>query len=233
MYTRTLAVLNFAFYNGVYAVDVTASALQVELAQAEIKSCDLNALGAQWRQDAMDCWGDSSCRERVDADFEQAVCECDSKWIITWRPDRRGYGASYSSSNPERDCGGGAATPEPESASPPAPEPDSASTPAPEPEQVPAASTPAGASDYDCDDAPALDWSLVDAAANGEGSVSEQCRNLNFQLRQLEKHNEYRALHGADPLDFDPDLADDAQAWAEHLDSLGRMYHARNLRDLG
>ena len=62
--------------------------------------------------------------------------------------------------------------------------------------------------------------------------MSESCRNLNFQLRQLEKHNTYRAAHGAKPLEYDSDLADYAQAYAEHLSLNNLWQHDPNLDTL-
>ena len=170
--------------------------------------------------------------EDAAADFDRKVCQCDPKWVITWKDGYWGFGASYSSANPDRDCGGGAAGPASESTpEPDTPEPDTPT--ASETEEAPEAQTPAGAADWSCDDAPPLDWGMVDPAANGEGSLTEECRNLNFQLRQLEKHNEYRARHGADPLEWDPSLAAQAQEWAEHLADIDKMRHAGDLGDLG
>ena len=71
-----------------------------------------------------------------------------------------------------------------------------------------------------------------DPSANGEAAVSEECRNRNFQQRQLDAHNEYRALHGADALEYDPELAAAAQAYAEHLAGIDKMKHDPNLREL-
>ena len=46
MYTKTLAVLNFAFYNGIYAIDVVSGAPQEEiLSQVDIQGCPENYMG--------------------------------------------------------------------------------------------------------------------------------------------------------------------------------------------
>ena len=48
MYTKTLAVLNFAFYNGIYAIDVASGAIQIQeeiLSQVDIQGCDGNYMG--------------------------------------------------------------------------------------------------------------------------------------------------------------------------------------------
>lgn len=65
-----------------------------------------------------------------------------------------------------------------------------------------------------------------------EDGVSESCRNLNFQLRQLDKHNEYRKAHGANPLVYDPELADLAQKYAEFLSENDLFEHDPELKRL-
>lgn len=43
----------------------------------------------------------------------------------------------------------------------------------------------------------------------------------------LRAHNAKRALHGASPLVWDAKLAQEAQAWANHLADIERMEHAQ------
>ena len=43
----------------------------------------------------------------------------------------------------------------------------------------------------------------------------------------------YRADHGADPLEYDPDLADDAQEYAQYLSENNLWRHDPNLNALG
>jgi uncharacterized protein YkwD len=45
-------------------------------------------------------------------------------------------------------------------------------------------------------------------------------------MLQLEAHNEYRAMHGAEDLTFDADLAAAAQEWAELLASEDGLRHS-------
>jgi len=44
----------------------------------------------------------------------------------------------------------------------------------------------------------------------------------------LKKHNEYRALHGAEPLEISEDLNKIAQNYAEHIASINEMVHSEN-----
>ena len=47
----------------------------------------------------------------------------------------------------------------------------------------------------------------------------------------LQAHNEKRALHGAPALVWDNKLAQDAKNWADHLASIGRLVHAKNIAE--
>jgi len=47
-----------------------------------------------------------------------------------------------------------------------------------------------------------------------------------FNEIQLKAHNDYRALHGTDPLEIDGDLARESQAWAEKMAAEDNMYHS-------
>ena len=186
----------------------------------------------------MGCKGDRACRAKVDAAFEHSVCLCG--WTVNWNAAGTGYGMSWSSENTPATCGGqegpasaetagsgseADAEPEPESVSEEADEEDASAGNS-------ATSTTANSGDIACTDAPALDWTGIDPSANGEAGVSEECRNRNFQQRQLDAHNDYRARHGADDLLYDPELAAAAQAYAEHLADIDQMRHDPELRTL-
>ena len=57
--------------------------------------------------------------------------------------------------------------------------------------------------------------------------------NMAFNQMHLDKHNEYRALHGADPLVYDQSLAAAAQAWSEDQSSNDQMQHDSNRGNAG
>ncbi|MCP9223557.1 CAP family protein [Erythrobacter sp. LQ02-29] len=59
-------------------------------------------------------------------------------------------------------------------------------------------------------------------------STGVQTRLGDFDQRVLAVHNEERAQMGVSPLAWDPDLADNAQEWAEHLARTGRFEHSPN-----
>ena len=84
---------------------------------------------------------------------------------------------SWSSENTPETCGGQASPAPAETAGSESEEADD--------EDASAASSDASATansgDIACTDAPALDWTGVDASANGEADLSEECRNRNFQ----------------------------------------------------
>ena len=132
---------------------------------------------------AMGCRGDSVCRAEVDAALEQSVCLCG--WTVNWNANGNGYGMSWSSANTPDTCGGPAETAGSGSGAEtePAPESESESEPEPESESEEATNDTAAANSGEiaCTDAPALDWTGIDARANGEAGVSEECRNRNFQ----------------------------------------------------
>ena len=49
-----------------------------------------------------------------------------------------------------------------------------------------------------------------------------------FEERLLAAHNAERAMLGLAPLKWDPELAEGAEAWADHLSSTGRFEHSPN-----
>ncbi|TKW53965.1 Ectin [Colletotrichum tanaceti] len=48
------------------------------------------------------------------------------------------------------------------------------------------------------------------------------------QQRALDLHNSYRAEVGSPPLTWDAGLAESAQAWADHLTTVGKLEHDKN-----
>ncbi|KAK3767307.1 hypothetical protein RRG08_050858 [Elysia crispata] len=54
-----------------------------------------------------------------------------------------------------------------------------------------------------------------------------------FRQQALHKHNELRTLHSSPPLKLSDDLSAYAQAWAEHMASVGRLYHSKRTLDTG
>lgn len=56
--------------------------------------------------------------------------------------------------------------------------------------------------------------------------MAEQEEFTKIQLLSLEKHNEYRAKHGAAPLKLTKKLCDQATKWATKLGSTGQFEHS-------
>ena len=56
--------------------------------------------------------------------------------------------------------------------------------------------------------------------------------NEQYNQLQLDAHNNYRMMHGADPLMYDEDLARQAQAYAMVLETSNSFAHSpRELRE--
>ena len=54
-----------------------------------------------------------------------------------------------------------------------------------------------------------------------------------FKKACLAAHNEFRAKHGAAPLELCPELNESAQAWADHLSISGEFNHSNRAADVG
>lgn len=52
-----------------------------------------------------------------------------------------------------------------------------------------------------------------------------------FEMDSLNSHNKYRAKHGVPPLKWNPQLAADAQKWANHLASISEYYFLKLLKE--
>lgn len=64
------------------------------------------------------------------------------------------------------------------------------------------------------------------ARSSGGGSGSGS--NSGFAKKELDKHNNYRSLHGAPGLRHGNSLENAAQDWANHLARIGRLDHDQN-----
>lgn len=59
----------------------------------------------------------------------------------------------------------------------------------------------------------------------GVVSFAEEKPAVSFEKTILDQHNHYRAMHGAEPLKWNDEIAAYAQQWAETNARANRMYH--------